>query len=238
MSTLLAVESLTAGYGEIEVLRGIDLAARQGEVTAVIGSNGAGKTTLMRRLAGLLPPAGGRILLDGRDVTRWASHELVAAGLVLVPEGRLVFPDLSVRENLVLGAVTKRARPERARIMEQVFALFPRLAERAGQAGGTLSGGEQQMLALGRGLMGQPRLLLLDEPTLGLAPAIARQIFRVIPQLVGMGITVLIAEQDVRRTLAIAAHAVVLENGRVAAEGAGAELAEDPAVRRAYLGHE
>lgn len=235
--TLSAVD-LHAGYGEVGVLRGVSLAARAGAITAVIGANGAGKTTLMKVLAGLIAHRTGRIDLADRPIGGVPVHGRVAAGIVLVPEGRMVFPDLTVRENLLLGAVTPRTRPARAATMAQVCALFPRLGERMDQAGGTLSGGEQQMLALGRGLMAQPRVLLLDEPTLGLAPAIAKQIFRIVPQLRDMGITVLIAEQDLRRTLRIADHAYVLENGVVAAEGAGRDLERDPAVRRAYLGHD
>lgn len=236
MNGSLKVRGLSAGYGEVGVLDGVSLDAAAGEVTAVIGSNGAGKTTLMRTLAGLLVPTAGSISLDGRDITGTSTHELVADGLILVPEGRLVFPELTVRENLILGSVCRRARSGRDEAMAQAFELFPRLHERQSQAAGTLSGGEQQMLALGRGLMGRPRVLLLDEPTLGLAPSIAKQIFQVIPRLAALGITVVLSEQDVRRTLRTAANAAVLENGRVAISGPGAAIAENPAVRRAYLG--
>jgi len=234
----IAVHGLHAGYSEIKVLQGVDLTAGEGKITAVIGANGAGKTTLMQVLAGLIMPTAGRITLSGGDIHTHPPHRRVAEGVVLVPEGRKIFPDMSVRENLILGAATPHARPYRDQTMERVCALFPRLGERMGQAGGTLSGGEQQMLALGRGLMAQPSVLLLDEPTLGLAPAIARQIFRVVPELRAMGITVVIAEQDLHRTLRIADYAYVLENGRVATEGTGAELEQEPAVRRAYLGHD
>lgn len=234
----LTVESLDAGYGEVAVLRGVTLTAAAGQITAIIGANGAGKTTLMRALAGLISPTAGQISVDGQPVTADPPHRRVAKGVVLVPEGRLIFPDLSVRENLMLGAIPAHARPQREASLAEVCALFPRLEERMEQAGSTLSGGEQQMLALGRGLMARPRVLLLDEPTLGLAPAIARMIFQIIPQLRDMGLTVVIAEQDLHRTLRIADRAYVLENGRVAAEGTGAEIANDPAVRRAYLGHD
>ena len=234
----LTVESLDAGYGEVAVLRGVTLTAAAGQITAIIGANGAGKTTLMRALAGLIAPTAGQITVDGQPVTADLPHRRVAKGVVLVPEGRLIFPDLSVRENLMLGAIPAHARPLREASLAEVCALFPRLEERMEQAGSTLSGGEQQMLALGRGLMARPRVLLLDEPTLGLAPAIARMIFQIIPQLRDMGLTVVIAEQDLHRTLRIADRAYVLENGRVAAEGTGAEIANDPAVRRAYLGHD
>jgi len=234
----LGVQALHAGYGEIKVLQGIDLVARKASITAVVGANGAGKTTLMQVLAGLIAPTSGMITLSGVAIQAQPIHRRVADGVVLVPEGRKIFPDLSVRENLLLGAVTARARPHRDETMEQVCTMFPRLAERISQLGGTLSGGEQQMLALGRGLMAQPSVLLLDEPTLGLAPGIARQIFRIVPRLRDMGITVLIAEQDLHRTLRIADYAYVLENGLVAAEGSGEALEQDPAVRRAYLGHD
>lgn len=236
MSAVLEVESLQAGYGDVAVLHGVDLTAGGQRITAVVGSNGAGKTTLMRALAGLLPAAGGGIRFDGADITAQDAHERVAQGVVLVPEGRLVFPEMSVRENLFAGAINPRARGRRAEMLATVYELFPRLKERSRQAGGTLSGGEQQMLALGRGLMACPRLLLLDEPTLGLAPAIARQIFQVLPTFVELGLTVVIAEQDVTRTLKAADRAYVLENGQVKASGAGADLLDDPAVRAAYLG--
>lgn len=234
----LTVQSLDAGYGEVAVLRGVTLTAAAGQITAIIGANGAGKTTLMRALAGLIAPTAGQISVDGQPVTADPPHRRVAKGVVLVPEGRLIFPDLSVRENLMLGAIPAHARPLREASLAEVCALFPKLQERMEQAGGTLSGGEQQMLALGRGLMARPRVLLLDEPTLGLAPAIARMIFHIVPQLRDMGLTVVIAEQDLHRTLRIADRAYVLENGHVAAEGTGAEIASDPAVRRAYLGHD
>jgi branched-chain amino acid transport system ATP-binding protein len=234
----LTVEGLDAGYGEVSVLRGVTLTAAAGQITAVIGANGAGKSTLMRALAGLIVPTAGRIGLDGQPITADPPHRRVGRGLVLVPEGRLIFPDLTVRENLILGAIPPHARALREASMAEVCALFPRLEERMDQPGGTLSGGEQQMLALGRGLMAKPRVLLLDEPTLGLAPSIARMIFRIVPQLIDMGLTVVIAEQDLHRTLRIAHRAYVLENGAIAAQGTGAELARDPAVRRAYLGHD
>jgi branched-chain amino acid transport system ATP-binding protein len=237
MTAALAAAGLHAGYGEVRVLQGVTLSVAAGSITAVIGANGAGKTTLMRVLAGLVAPTAGTLSHGGAAIGALPAHARVARGIVLVPEGRMVFPDMTVRENLVLGAVNARARPLRDATMAQVFALFPRLAEREGQLAGTLSGGEQQMLALGRGLMAQPKVLLLDEPTLGLAPGIARMIFRIVPQLRDLGITVVIAEQDLRRTLRIADHAYVLENGIVAAEGAGRDLEADPAVRRAYLGH-
>jgi len=233
----ISTSDLHAGYGEARVLQGVSLAVEPGSITAIVGANGAGKTTLMRVLAGLLPVRSGVLRADGQAITALQAHQRVGRGIVLVPEGRLVFPEMSVQENLVLGAVNDRAIATRDEMMATVFAMFPRLAERKEQLAGTLSGGEQQMLALGRGLMARPRLLLLDEPTLGLAPAIAKQIFRIVPSLRDLGITILMSEQDLRRTLRIADYAYVLENGAVAAEGAGAALLDDPAVRKAYLGH-
>lgn len=233
----LQTSDLHAGYGEIQVLRGVSITARAGGITAIIGANGAGKSTLMRVLAGLIPVTRGACLADADVISREPTHLRVARGIVLVPEGRMVFPDLSVLENLHLGAVNPRAIGQRDQTLATVYQMFPRLAERKDQAAGTLSGGEQQMLALGRGLMAQPRVLLLDEPTLGLAPAIAKQIFRIVPDLCRLGITVLIAEQDLNRTLRIADYAYVLENGAVATEGPSGDLANSAAVRQAYLGH-
>jgi len=233
----LEATDLHAGYGEVTVLRGVSVSVSEGSVTAIIGANGAGKTTLMRVLAGLVPATAGRLTHRDVDITAMPPHARVAKGIVLVPEGRLIFPDLSVQENLVLGAVNRRAASVRDETIEQVYEMFPKLAERREQAGGTLSGGEQQMLALGRGLMAKPEVLLLDEPTLGLAPSIAKQIFRIVPKLRDLGFTIVIAEQDLRRTLRIADRAYVLENGYVAAEGTGSQLETDPEVRRAYLGH-
>lgn len=232
----LRTSDLHAGYGEVRVLRGVSVTAQANAITAIIGANGAGKTTLMRALAGLIPATDGTFTAEGDEITTLPAHARVSRGIVLVPEGRMVFPDMSVRENLYLGAVNKRAVGRREETISRVYEMFPRLLERRDQSAGTLSGGEQQMLALGRGLMAQPRALLLDEPTLGLAPAIAKRIFRIVPELRSLGITVLIAEQDLRRTLRIADYAYVLENGAVAAEGESAELAKDPAVRQAYLG--
>jgi branched-chain amino acid transport system ATP-binding protein len=236
MSALLEAESIIAGYGDIEIVHGFGFAAAEGEVTALVGANGAGKTTLMRALAGVLPLTGGSLRFAGRDIAVVRAHARVEAGIVLVPEGRLIFPHMSVAENLRIGAINPRARPEAARTADEVYALFPRLAERRHQLGGTLSGGEQQMLALGRGLMAKPKLLLLDEPTLGLAPIMAKLIFATIERLSASGLTIVIAEQDVGHTLAIADRAYVIENGRLALSGAGATLLDDPRVKAAYLG--
>jgi branched-chain amino acid transport system ATP-binding protein len=236
MSALFEAQGVVAGYGEVVIVHGVALAAGEGRVTALVGANGAGKTTLLRALAGVLPLRDGAIRFAGRAMERLPAHARIEAGIALVPEGRMIFPHMSVEENLRIGAINARARPATRATMEEVYALFPRLAERRGQLGGTLSGGEQQMLALGRGLMAKPRLLLLDEPTLGLAPIMARVIFETIARLRERGLGILLAEQDLGQTLAIAEHAYVLENGRVALEGSGAALLDDPRVRSAYLG--
>ena len=233
---LLEVEGLVGGYGATRILHGVDFAVVAGGATALLGANGAGKTTLMKTLCGLLPAAGGRIRWRGDDITRRACGDRVLDGLVLVPEGRMVFPGLSVRNNLRLGAVNRRARPRWRRGLDRVYALFPRLREREAQLASTLSGGEQQMLAIGRGLMAEPTLMLLDEPTLGLAPVIAADIFDLVRALTGESITVLIAEQDVRRTLDLAHAAAVIENGRVALSGEAHAVAADPRIRQSYLG--
>lgn len=233
---MLEVDGLVGGYDGTQVLHGLSLHVEAGATTALLGGNGAGKTTLMKTLAGLLPVRAGRLRFLGEDITQRPSNERVHAGLVLVPEGRMVFPSLTVRENLRLGAINPRARPQWQRSLDRVFHLFPRLLERESQLAVTLSGGEQQMLAIGRGLMAQPRLMLLDEPTLGLSPLMARQIFELAQRLVADGLTLLLAEQDVFQSLNAAEHAYVIENGRVAAEGPARQIADDPRIRQAYLG--
>jgi branched-chain amino acid transport system ATP-binding protein len=233
--TLLAVEGLSAGYGRIEVLHSIDLAVAAGELVAVVGANGAGKTTLLRVVSGLLPARGGRVRLDGSDVTGTPAERLAALGVAHVPENRLVFPGMTVTENLALGAYTRRrsGAPEYG----EVFDLFPRLADRREQVAGTLSGGEQQMLAIGRGLMAQPRLLLLDEPSLGLAPKLVTEIFAVLSTLRDRGDRgIVLIEQNARAALRIADHAVVLDRGRVFLTGTPDELLTDARVQAAYLG--
>ncbi len=236
MSALLEAEGVVAGYGDIEIVHGLGFGAAKGEVTALVGANGAGKTTLMRALAGVLPITAGTLRFGGRDMARARAHARVEAGIVLVPEGRLIFPHMSVAENLRIGAINRRARRDVSRTADEVYALFPRLAERRHQLGGTLSGGEQQMLALGRGLMAKPTLLLLDEPTLGLAPIVAKLIFATIERLSQSGLSIVLAEQDIGQTLAIAGRAYVMENGRIALSGTGAALLDDPRVKAAYLG--
>jgi branched-chain amino acid transport system ATP-binding protein len=236
MNPLLEVDGLVGGYGMTQVLHGLSLRVEQGGVTALLGANGAGKTTLMKTLAGLLPARAGAVRFLGEDITRRPPNERVLAGMVLVPEGRMVFPSMTVRENLRLGAINPRARPNWQRSLDHVYHVFPRLLERETQQAITLSGGEQQMLAIGRGLMAQPKLVLLDEPTLGLAPLMARQIFELIGALVASGLTLLLAEQDVHQSLNTAQHAYVIENGRVAAEGPARTIADDPRIRQAYRG--
>jgi branched-chain amino acid transport system ATP-binding protein len=233
--SLLSVSGLRGGYGRLEVLRGIDLEVRPGEIVALLGSNGAGKTTLNNTVCGILPASAGRIGFDGRDITRARCREVVRAGLVQVPEGRRVFPNLTVLENLDLGAYA-RARERRGANRARVFEVFPRLRERLGQKAGTMSGGEQQMLAIGRGLMAEPRLLILDEPSLGLSPLLVEELFGLIGRLNAQGLAILLVEQNVAQSLEIAHRAYVIENGAVRFTGAPAELLASDELRRAYLG--
>ncbi|MCW3476814.1 ABC transporter ATP-binding protein [Limobrevibacterium gyesilva] len=232
---LLAVRALTAGYGPFQVLHGIDLDVAAGEIVAVLGANGVGKTTLNRTLSGVTRARAGSIRFDGQDITRAGHDAIVAAGLIQVPEGRKIFPNLSVRDNLLLGAWL-RGRPERTRSLERVLAIFPRLRERLSQSAGSMSGGEQQMLAIGRGLMAQPRLLILDEPSLGLSPLLTEELFALITSLHAEGLSILLVEQNVVQSLAVAGRAYVIEHGRVALSGAAADLADDPRLKAAYLG--
>jgi branched-chain amino acid transport system ATP-binding protein len=233
---VLEIAALRAGYGPIEVLRGVDLQVAAGEIVALLGSNGAGKSTLNNTVCGLARPFGGTIRFAGADITGAPPTRIVEAGLVQVPEGRRIFPNLSVRENLDLGSY-RRGRAARARNLARVLALFPRLEERLAQVAGTLSGGEQQMLAIGRALMGEPALLILDEPSLGLSPLLVEQMFALIARLHADGLAILIVEQNVVQSLAIAQRAYVLENGVITLSGPAAELARDPELRRSYLGH-
>jgi branched-chain amino acid transport system ATP-binding protein len=233
---VLELREVSAGYGEVPVLRGVSLAVRAGEIVALVGANGVGKTTTLRAISGLLRPTGGEVWLSGERIDGRPPHEVVARGLLQVPEGRKVFPSLTVRENLELGAYLPAARARRPERLAEVLALFPILAERGRQAAGTLSGGEQQMLAIGRSLMGGPRLLMLDEPSLGLAPLVVDRIFDVVRAVHARGIPVLLVEQNVHRSLALAHRAYVLEQGVVTLSGAGPALAAREDVRRAYLG--
>jgi branched-chain amino acid transport system ATP-binding protein len=232
---LLEVRGLVAGHGRVEVLRGIDLQVAAGEIVALLGSNGAGKSTLNQRLSGLLPAVAGTVRFDGADITRASSGDIVRAGLIHVPEGRRIFPNLTVDENLALGAYA-RGRERRAANRERVLATFPRLAERLAQTAGTMSGGEQQMLAIGRGLMAEPRLLILDEPSLGLAPKLVEELFALIARLHAQGLSILLVEQNVGASLEIAQRALVLENGRLRFGGTPAELLGSPELKQAYLG--
>jgi branched-chain amino acid transport system ATP-binding protein len=233
---MLEIGNLEAGYGRICILHGITMAVPRGSVIALLGANGAGKTTLLRTIAGLLTPSEGSITLAGSDITRLPTNERVELGIALVPEGRLLFPGLSVAENLQLGGITRRGRHRRAERAAEMYALFPRLAERSRQVAGTLSGGEQQMLAIARALMSRPELLLLDEPTLGLAPAVCITIYRTIADLAHRGLTILMAEQNVPQALALASTGHVIENGRIVLSGPATELSQDARVRTAYMG--
>jgi branched-chain amino acid transport system ATP-binding protein len=235
MSNLLTLEGLRAGYGAVEVLRGVDLHIAPGELVALLGSNGAGKTTLNSVVSGLVPTWAGRVVFDDQDLTGAHYRRVVQAGLIQVPEGRKVFPNLSVLENLELGAFT-RARERRAENLTRVFDTFPRLRERKTQLAGTMSGGEQQMLAIGRGLMAEPKLLILDEPSLGLSPLLVEEMFTLIAQLRANGLAILLVEQNVGQSLEIADRAYVIENGHIRFSGTSAELLASDTLRQAYLG--
>ncbi len=233
---LLEVDDVTLSYGRIQALHGISLTVSDGEIVALIGANGAGKTTTMRAISGLHGVSGGRIRFAGEDVTRLRADLRVTRGICQSPEGRGVFAGMTVRENLEMGAYTRRDAAGVRRDLERVFELFPRLYERRRQPGGTLSGGEQQMLAVGRALMGRPRLLLLDEPSMGLAPKLIQQIFQILAEINQQGTTILLVEQNAQQALLLAHRAYVLETGRIVNEGTGRDLLHDPAVKEAYLG--
>ena len=232
----LELEQLSVSYGGIRAVKGISLRVEPGQIVALIGANGAGKTSTLKGIVGLLPSARGRVRVFGQDVLGVPTHRIVAQGVTLVPEGRAIFQGMSVRENLELGSMLKR--DGIAARMERVLALFPRLGERLNQAGGTLSGGEQQMLAIGRALMSEPRLLLLDEPSLGLAPKLVRQIFDAVIEIAKTGLTILLVEQNTRLALETAHRAHVLVTGEIALSGTSSSLREDPRVRAAYLGED
>ena len=236
MPPLLSVDSVVAAYGEVRALWGVSLVVDEGEIVTLLGANGAGKTTTMRVLSGLIRPRSGTVTFDGLAVHRLPPPRIVQAGLVQIPEGRRLWPRMTVLENLELGAYAPHLRRRRLEGLEWVFSLFPRLAERRIQLAGTLSGGEQQMLAIGRGLMSRPRLLMLDEPSLGLAPILVREVFRIIEEINARGVTVLLVEQNVRQALEVSHRGYVLETGRIVQSGAAADLLEDPRIRRAYLG--
>jgi branched-chain amino acid transport system ATP-binding protein len=233
---LLELENVRLLYGRIQALHDVSLQVEEGEIVALIGANGAGKTTTMRAISGLRPVAAGSIRFNGEDITRLRADLRVVRGLCQAPEGRGIFPGMTVLDNLDMGAYTRRDRAGVAADLERVLTLFPRLAERAKQPGGTLSGGEQQMLAVGRALMSRPRLLLLDEPSMGLAPMLIQQIFEIITEINQQGTTVLLVEQNAQQALSRAHRGYVLETGNIVRSGTGAELLHDPAVKEAYLG--
>jgi len=234
---MLEIHDVEVAYGDLQAVWGVSMDVAAGEIVVLIGPNGAGKTTLMRAITGLQPPLRGRILLDGAPIHNLAPHSIVERGVVLVPEGRRLFAGMSVSDNLMLGAFTSKARAARAKTLRRVYEVFPILQERGEQAAGTLSGGEQQMLAIGRALMSLPRLLLLDEPSLGLAPLVVRDIFEVLRQINAAGVTVLLSEQNARMALELAHRAYILEGGKVAGQGTAEEMLASDHVRRAYLGY-
>ena len=236
MSGRLEIEDLDLYYGDAQALAGVTLAVDEGKIVAIVGANGAGKSSLIRAIAGIEKPRGGSIRFKGRDITGLETSATCELGIGQVAEGRQIFPTLTVAENLEVGALLPRARGRAKQTMDEVFGMFPRLAERRAQLAGTMSGGEQQMLAIGRCLMGQPELIMFDEPSLGLAPTVVQEVFRIIRALNARGITVLLVEQNVAVSLKISASAYVLENGRIVMSGSGEALLHDDRVRQAYMG--
>jgi len=235
-NSVLKIDKLNFSYGDLKVLWDLDLEVHAGEIVTVVGNNGAGKSTLLKNISQLVRPSSGAITFKERDLGRLDPHEVVEQGVVHVPEGRRIFPEMTVRENLRMGSFIKSAKKDRTANTDQVFALFPRLKEREKQLGGTLSGGEQQMLAIGRGLMANPVLLLLDEPSLGLSPLLVKNIFEIIAEINHRGVTILLVEQNVNQSLRIAHRAYVLETGRVVLTGKGADLLNNEHVKKAFLG--
>ncbi len=236
MAALLEIEGVTTAYDKADVLQGVSLSVAAGSITCLLGSNGSGKTTLVRSILGLTPAKAGRISLNGTDITAFATHKIVAAGIACIPEGRKVFPKLTVEENLRVGAYQETSEAVTQERMADIFHIFPRLAERRAQLAGTMSGGEQAMVSIGRGLMCAPKLLLIDEPSLGLSPLLVKENFNIIRQISERGITVFLVEQNVHQTLAIADHGYVLSKGRVVAAGTPDELRNRAEVREAYFG--
>ncbi|KAB1072994.1 ABC transporter ATP-binding protein [Methylobacterium planeticum] len=233
---MLTLERVHAGYGATTILHEVSLAVGTGEVVTIIGANGAGKTTTLRTIAGLVRPTAGSITFEGQDVTGLTGHQMVDRGVTLIPEGRQLFPEMTVRENLLMGAYRRAARERQGETLDEVLALFPRVRERLDQNAGSLSGGEQQMVAIARGMMARPKLLMFDEPSLGLAPIVVAQVFEVVDRIVKTGATVLIVEQNVFHTLKVADRGYVLENGEIVLTDAAAALLDNDHVRRAYLG--
>jgi branched-chain amino acid transport system ATP-binding protein len=236
MASVLEVQGVAAAYGDVQALWDVSFSVEAGHVATLLGSNGAGKTTTLRVISGILPALEGEVRLRGERISGLSPHRIVELGVIQVPEGRHLWPNMSVEDNLLLGAYSRRARPERQRTLAEVYARFPRLAERRHQLAGTLSGGEQQMAAIGRGLMAKPEILMLDEPSLGLAPILVDEVFRVVADIVAQGLTVLLVEQNVHRALEVASTASVIENGKVVLSKGAREMAADPTVRSAYLG--
>jgi branched-chain amino acid transport system ATP-binding protein len=235
---LLEIKDMAVAYGRIEALHGISISVEEGELVTLIGANGAGKTTTMRAISGVRPLSRGSIVFDGQDITRMKAYKRVIAGIVQSPEGRGVFPGMTVQENLDMGHYGRKFESKAAyqETLDKVFELFPRLAERRSQVGGTMSGGEQQMVAIGRALMGRPRVLLLDEPSMGLAPMVIQQIFKIISEINATGVTILLVEQNAQQALSRSSRAYILETGEVVKTGPGKELLADPAIKEAYLG--
>jgi branched-chain amino acid transport system ATP-binding protein len=236
MSAILEIRALAAGYDGVPVIRDIDISIEEGAIATIVGANGAGKTTTLRAISGVLRPVHGQIIFEGTPIQDLPPHDVVACGLIMVPEGRRLFPSLTVMENLELGAFQPHCKRKRADSLNRVFHLFPRLREREKQKAGTLSGGEQQMVAIGRALMSLPKLLMLDEPSLGLAPVVVRALFDIVTDINATGTTVVLVEQNVKHALSISSQAWVLENGSIALRGTGPELLKDDNTRRAYLG--
>jgi branched-chain amino acid transport system ATP-binding protein len=234
--SLLSVRNLSTGYDKVNVLHDVSIQTQPGKITCILGANGAGKSTLIRAILGLTPARQGQVMWDGRDITHEKTHRIIASGIACIPEGRKVFPRMTVQENLTLGAYLEADASQLRSRIERVYEVFPRLKERAQQLAGTMSGGEQAMVSIGRGLMANPQLLVIDEPSLGLSPLYVKENFRVIRQINELGITVLLVEQNARQTLAIAHHGYVLSQGRVVAEGSAQELANNDDVRSAYFG--
>ena len=232
----MEVKKVNLAYGQMQVLKEVSLRVHGGEIVSLIGANSAGKSSMLNAISGLVPLAGGEILFEGNPIHSLPSHEIIELGIIQVPEGRRIFPYMSVRENLLMGSYSRRARPKSSEALQRVFELFPRLAERSAQLGESMSGGEQQMLAIGRGLMAGPKILMLDEPSLGLAPIVVEMIFKVLQEVNRQGVTILLVEQNVKESLDISSRGYVLENGRVSLEGAAKDLLENSYLKKAYLG--
>ncbi len=234
---MLKVRGLSSGYGKTQILNGLDFEVNQGEIVTLIGANGAGKTTTLKALCGVIPAMSGQVEFEGRDLTNGKPYDIVDAGVTMIPEGRQLFPHFTVKDNLLMGSYKRAARPMVQRKLEEVLAIFPRVKERLGQYAGSLSGGEQQMVAIARGMMADPKLLVFDEPSLGLSPLLVQQVFDIIRNVTKHGMTVLLVEQNVFKTLRLADRGYVLENGSIVLSGTGEQLLSNPHVKKAYLGH-